>query len=290
MQQKQKHILRLIAVLAIFLSVYALWSRTTVDEKNPAVIQNINTKNVDTPNSGDTIDRLKAYSGAETKWGISPFSSGQPLEIDKEKQITGSTIPVKPITIPKPSIQKSIPDHPVFHPSITEWKTRTLSGVTYVFGQGNPAEVALMPDQILDILHCGPSAQDSAGYCPEGLGYVTPMFEKKLKAVLEHPYWERLITECVHEYKPLLYDGRFEKYVVSGYGRDINNLLTIDLKTGRKEIKRNESNTWNILYLRDALSSLGFDQDTGNWTPCLGKYSPILIQLLQETEGVYVSA
>jgi hypothetical protein len=234
MQQKQKHILRIIAVSIIFLSGYALWSHTTVDEKNPAVNQNINTNTVDTTNSGDTIDRLKAYSGAETKWGISPFSSGQPLEIDEETQITESTISVKPITIPKPSIQKSIPDHPVFHTSITEWKTRTLSGVTYVFGQGNPPEVALSENEMKTLRgKCGSiDDPDNTGYlCKEQDGYVSPEVEKYLYAALTDPNWSQLLGEC---YENLSYFQKLIDINTAQQFLDINKWIGIDPNSGRK--------------------------------------------------------
>mgnify|MGYP000060598551 CR=1 FL=1 len=182
-----------------------------------------------------------------------------------------------------------------------EWKSRdvTLSDgrtVHYVFGEGNPKEVALSPEEVEAYLLCktpflDPSYGNIEGQCTEGRGYVTPDFEHKLKALIEHPYWERLITECSHEYKASLnYSSEeFEHYVVEGYGRNLNHLIAIDPVTGRKEPSLANDRTMDFRTLKLRFISVAGPDDMGNYAPCMGQYAPTLITLFQELEGSYVS-
>lgn len=122
----------------------------------------------------DTGKRLETVANSGTNWSMSPFGTGKPLEEIKEEKRKF----VKPNT---------------------EWKTRTISGIAYVFGEGNPREVALSQTQLRDISKkCGTvSDPNNEGYlCKEGDGYVTPEVENYLKAALSDPNWEMLLTRC----------------------------------------------------------------------------------------------
>lgn len=122
----------------------------------------------------DTGKRLETYANSGTDWGMTPFGSGKPLtEAEKEK--------------------------PQFVKPNTEWKTRTISGVTYVFGEGNPREVALSQTELENLRKkCGSESDpNNLGYlCKETDGYVSPGVEKYLLDALSDPNWETLLTEC----------------------------------------------------------------------------------------------
>ena len=122
-------------------------------------------------------------------------------------------------------------EKPKFHKPNTEWKTRTLSGITYVFGEGNPREVALSQSQLEDIhKKCGTESDpNNEGYlCKEGDGYVTPEVEKYLKAGLSDPNWEKF-AGCFHPSERI-------SYILEPNFLDINTFLTINTQTGRKEL------------------------------------------------------
>jgi hypothetical protein len=178
--------------------------QTNTDTQKPT----ISAETVET----DMGKRLKTYANSGTDWGMSPFGSGKPLtEVEK-----------------KPKFQK---------PN-TEWKTRTISGVTYVFGEGNPREVAITTESLKQLKEkCGTiSDPDNLGYlCKEMDGYVTPNVEEAILAVLSDPHWEDLLGKCEenlrhNEDRSFTYDGLFHTDFF-----DINHWITIDWN-GKKEL------------------------------------------------------
>lgn len=107
-----------------------------------------------------------------------------------------------------------------------DWPTRTQNfngkAITYVFGQGNPAEVALNPDQYRGDGHW----QD----------YVTPATEAYLKAFLTDPNLKIFIDRCGHK-MGLDQDHSIADFdMTKGEDLDINKLLLIDPLTGRKQL------------------------------------------------------
>jgi len=175
----------------------------------------------------DTGKRLITLVNSGTNWGMSPFGSGKPLEDKKEEK-------------------------PKFMQPNTEWKTRTLSGITYVFGEGNPREVALSEQQLKDFMKkCGTESDpNNEGYlCKEGDGYVTPEVEKYLKAALSDPNWETLLTRCEENLRygeenlakpiPTIYDSKnpIVTYPIIAYTDflDINKWIIIG-SSERKEL------------------------------------------------------
>ncbi|NRH21283.1 hypothetical protein HOO68_04535 [Candidatus Gracilibacteria bacterium] len=127
----------------------------------------------------DTGKRLETIANSGTNWGMSPFGSGKPL-IEEEKK-------------------------PVFKKPNTEWKTRTLSGITYVFGEGNPVGIAMDRSQIEAMnTPCGNDVSlIEKGICDAELGfmYITPEIEKHLLAALSDPNWSKLATECENHFR-----------------------------------------------------------------------------------------
>ena len=173
----------------------------------------------------DTGKRLETFSNSGTDWGMTPFGSGKPLEEAEEET-------------------------PRFQKPNTEWKTRTLSGITYVFGEGNPREVALNQLELENLRKkCGTELDpENTGYlCKETDGYVNADVEKYLFAALSDPNWETLITECKQNltYNEEFFPSESEiannqngitfSIIVNSDFLDIENWIYID-HSGRKTI------------------------------------------------------
>lgn len=187
----------------------------------------------------DTGKRLETYANSGTDWGMTPFGSGKPLEEMEEEKL-------------------------VFQKPNTEWKTRTISGVTYVFGEGNPKEVALLESEIR-----GCSWQE--GGIPEctdnGAGYVDPLLEKLVYDVLNSSDWEPLLQNCEKELRhedeqnriTALDNGRPE--FVNFFNFDslsnlhsyisMEDIFIINSQTGRKNISREGYD--KLIFLRNYL-------------------------------------
>jgi hypothetical protein len=167
----------------------------------------------------DMGKRLKTYANSGTDWGMSPFGSGKPLEeVEEEK--------------------------PQFVKPNTEWKTRTISGVTYVFGEGNPREVALPESEMK-----GCSWQEGGDYCTDnGAGYVDPLLEKLVYDVLSSPDWEPLLENCEKDFRiidsflqnsdPFMHRITYDTLISLGQYISLEEIFTINPQTGRKNIRK----------------------------------------------------
>ena len=119
----------------------------------------------------------------------------------------------------------------------TNWKprTETINGkiLTYVFGKGNPPEVALQPQQYLATGNGnGPYAASGTKI---GLDYVTPEVEAILMSVLSNPALPVVLKSCgLNVDAPFIGADQF-----TSLSLDINNILTIEATSKRKVIDMN---------------------------------------------------
>jgi hypothetical protein len=202
----------------------------------------------------DTGKRLETLANSGTHWGMSPFGSGKPLTEEKK---------------------------PEFKKPNTEWKTRTLSGITYVFGEGNPKGVALDKHQLQTIRQkCGTQSDpDNIGYlCKESDGYVTPEVEKYLNLALSDNNFGHF-SQC---FPPNIL------YITAPNFLDIDTLLFIDSNTGRKEI--DIAKLMRILedlkYYINPPESYAENQEVD---ACMAKYGNRIYQNLYEVYRRYIS-
>lgn len=215
----------------------------------------------------DTGKRLETFANSGTDWGMSPFGSGKPLEEAEEE---------------KPKFQK---------PN-TGWKTRTLNingqWITYVFGKGNPREVALTPTNIQEESRaCELNPNPAPRICREGMyGYVTPEVEQALKRILESSLWEDLIVKCEKEYSVSTNNAQFNQDLLTPHALDISRFLIIDPDTGRKEL-----DTVEIQKVIRTLISVGnLDTESGVWqSSCTEQYGKPLYQMFENISELYSS-
>jgi hypothetical protein len=175
----------------------------------------INTGSVNIPQSGietDTGARLMTLAQSGTQWGMSPFGSGKPLTEGEKK--------------------------PEFKKPSTEWKTRTLSGITYVFGEGNPAGVATKLENLDGYMR-------HSGYV-DGVT-VRPKVETLLAQFLANPMLIIVINKC----GPLSIPGNSSAILTKGlpgilFTTDFSmeGMITINPSTGQKEL---DMEKWGLL-------------------------------------------
>ncbi len=145
-----------------------------------------------------------------------------------------------------------------FHVPNLEWESRDVTladGRTlhYVFGEGNPKEVALSPEEFKKAQDQCPTATDAdyiRSFCSEESGYMSSEVEKYLLLALSDAGWTDLLTSCkenlthgdisIDPSDPLR--PNFSSVSQSGYA-DMNNWITID-DQGRKNL-----NAGRLLYL-----------------------------------------
>ena len=174
----------------------------------------------------------------------------------------------------------------------TEWKTRTLSGITYVFGEGNPKEVALDANRIKELIRqceITPGTQDKI--CSEGFaGYVTPELEIALEHTLNNALWDRLVDGCQNQSNDPKYAEFVEKI---SHSRNINDYLFIDQSTGRKEL-----DTVHINDILNSIEDIGSTSDSamnGNrgleaqYIPCFENTGKILYRMLSNLNYSYIN-
>lgn len=174
-------------------------------------------------------------------------------------------------------------EKPKFIKPNTQWKTRTLSGITYVFGEGNPREVALSKGELQNIRKkCGnQSDPDSQGYlCKEGDGYITPEVENYLKVALSDPNWEKF-AGCFHPSERI-------SYILEPNFLDINTFLIINTQTGRKEL-----DVMKITRILDDLKNSVYPPE--DWpedaerNTCMSTYGTRIYDTLWEAYTTYIS-
>ena len=110
-------------------------------------------------------------------------------------------------------------EKPKFVKPNTEWKTRTLSGITYVFGEGNPKEVAIDQSQV-----------------KIGDGYVTAETEGALKALLESDEFTYILNKCYDVFDIGNIDTTKNNWEKFPPNLDMETMLIINPETKRKEI------------------------------------------------------
>jgi hypothetical protein len=140
----------------------------------------------------------------------------------------------------------------------TTWsdKTQNIDGqsVIYSLGSGNPQPVALTENQYA-----------SKGIYQPGILYVSSETEKALILFLNDPFLPILLTKCKSiinsDPSGTIFDTSIFDFSIDSFS--IENLLYIDKKTGRKEIRY-------IPMIGDMLSGfVGTSQRDGYWSQCL---------------------
>ncbi len=120
-------------------------------------------------------------------------------------------------------------ENPKFKKPNTEWKTRTINGISYVFGEGNPKEVALTGsmDEYLRTIN------PNTGNAP--YGYMNPQTEIALKEFVSDEKLTYVLEKCSDYFDP------WNKNQKPEWNRfppnlDLDTLLIVDPETGKKEI------------------------------------------------------
>lgn len=154
----------------------------------------------------NTGKSLETVSHSGNQWGGNPFESG--TSVPEEKVV----------------------NKPVFKKPNTEWKARTLSGITYVFGEGNPKEVA---PKLSDYKY------PNQDYFHDAI--VRPKTEKRLKEFLENPVLITVMNKCgslLQAESDPNFSNLLRNLPISLYTIDLSmeNTLLIDPITGRKVI------------------------------------------------------
>lgn len=267
--------MKIVFVLLLIIVVY--YAFTEYNKNNSEIL-----KTESKFNSGieiDSLKRIETYGKSGTNWGMSPFGSGKPLTEEEIPKI-------------------------VFKKPNTEWKTRTISGVTYVFGEGNPNDVALSNDNLKSILkkcdisnggQLPPSDEYKEYYaypCNEEDGYVTSDVEKFIKAAIEDDNWRQLIEQCSDNLQsvfhidenttsPYIANISYNKIVYENY-LDLDNFLYIDTN-GRKRL-----DVFRTYAVRDYLNyhtkqyyNEKQNPNFKNGLDCVDKYSNTILKNIQ---------
>ena len=218
MQFTQKHIIGIIISGLVLVGGYFAVQNNTPSQSDG--VNTISQSGIET----DTGKRLETVANSGTQWGMSPFGSGKPLTEEEKK--------------------------PEFKKPNTEWKTRTLNGITYVFGEGNPTGIAMTLDQIDAMTK---TCENNVGLAEKGIcniesglmSYVTPEVEKYLLLALSDPNWSKLATECEKNFRFL--EGMdsygnakndptyliFDRVFAPGF-LDIDRFMSVEPATGLK--------------------------------------------------------
>lgn len=114
----------------------------------------------------------------------------------------------------------------------TNWAPRTqiVSGkvVSYIFGNGNPPEVSLQPDQYVE--------KQVGKYWNPGVPYVTPAVEVGVKDFLSSSQLQAIYAACKKNGQAKI------STAMESLSLDINDYLLIDPKTGRKSLSNERIN------------------------------------------------
>jgi hypothetical protein len=238
-----KHILIPIVLLIILtIGYYQFYAPDSTDNnRNITDTKIVSSERIET----DSVKRLETVAHSGTDWGMSPFGSGKPLTEVEENT-------------------------PKFKKPDTKWEARTINGITYRFGEGNPKEVELSPEEIRDL--------QSKGY-----GYISPKAEYALKNLLESDDFIHILNKC----SDLLDIGNldttknnWEKWPPN---LDMETMLIIDPETKRKDI-----NNIYLAIIEPAFSYLVspvVDQNNPFRT-CIGDDFPMAIRAIGKMDTV----
>ena len=209
MQFTQKHIIGIIISGLVLVGGYFAVQNNTPSQSDG--VNTISQSGIET----DTGKRLETVANSGTGWGMSPFGSGKPLT-EEEKQ-------------------------PEFKKPNTEWKTRTLSGITYVFGEGNPKSVHEKFETF--------QGWDQNGYIDSNT--VRPKVEILLAQFLANPMLVTVTNKC----GSLTMPGNTSSPLAMGlpgvlFTTDFSmeGMLTIDPSTGRKQLDQEKFNLFGIVF------------------------------------------
>ena len=211
MQLTQKHIIGIsvVAVLAI-LGYFAV--QDTTPSQSDGVNISTGASSINTSTTTQT--------GSNTNWGPSPFVSGS-----SGSSYSGST---------NSGVM-------VFQMPNTEWKTRTLSGITYVFGEGDPKEVQPKFENF--------QGWDTNGYIDSTT--VRPKVEILLAQFLSNPMLVNVINKC----GPLTTPGSTSSPLAMGlpwvlFTTDFSmeRMITINPSTGQKELDIEKWGLFGIVF------------------------------------------
>ncbi len=214
MQLTQKHIISILVVVMLATLGYITLQNSTISSSDKVVTDTISQSGIEI----EAIKRLETVANSGTNWGMSPFGSGKPLTEE-----------------PKLNFQK---------PN-TVWKDRTINGITYRFGEGNPAGATPLSEEEKDAYKkCYYNTVVSSMDCPAvnqtGIrdGYVTPDIEQSLLELINHPSWERVLISCEQQFRKYEYPdwGMSYSQVMFEGALNLENMITIDSETSRKTL------------------------------------------------------
>ena len=175
-----------------------------------------------------------------------------------------------------------------FIPVSTQWATHRVRlhdgrEFVYVFGQGNPTELALNPD---DLKSCSYQEAGGPDCMDNGAGYVTAELEAKLLSVLSSPDWIELVKRCEPVFRSL---DRTPKASSGGDQIDMNTLielggyislsdiLTVNPGTGRKNLSEEGYKKLSALQEYLSLSRELEAQQSGSTPPCVEQFGSELV-------------
>ncbi|MBX9808972.1 hypothetical protein K2X92_01105 [Candidatus Gracilibacteria bacterium] len=282
MKPIQKYIILIIGLSLFLLLGYIGFQNNDSSQLDESLHTETNTNPHINTGANNTPKPSTTLSVDTNIWGGNPFQTGS----------TSTGELTKPET-PKPQTTKV-----VFQKPNTEWKSRTLSGITYVFGEGNPKEVALSVETMQqEFRQCEITPGSMARICRDGMaGYVSPEIERALKQVLESPLWGQLINLCSSEQRlnPGAFD-KFNKHILAPGALDISRFLIIDPDTGRKELA---ISTFNNIYsaivsvgadINDPRNDTGVRSTEGIFYPCVEQYGKPLADRLENIKVLYMT-
>jgi len=279
MQLTQKHIIGISIGAVLALLGYLQVQNNTTSQLDGGKISTVSQSGIET----DTLKRLKTFSESGTAWNMSPFGSGKPLEEEKKTEFK------------KPN---------------TEWKTRQVTlkdgrTLTYVFGEGNPKEVALDDKGIEDLAtKCADYSQIdylySIGSCmgnPSGTSRPLNMYkevEKYLRAGLSDPDWTHLALDCQSAFRETdkissLPIGYYDAIFASGY-LDMDSFISVNATTGRKSLDLYHIN--RIINDLDRATTSGGYYNTvapdNSYGKCVDRYSSHIVENLKQAVYWYL--
>jgi hypothetical protein len=168
--------------------------------------------------------------GSFTKESISKASQGE-----FSRNSSKPTLAINPIHI----LSGGVSIIPIFHQPILEWGTRTLSGITYIFGEGNPKEIQIkLQDEY--------NQQYADGFT------VRPETEKGLLEFLSNPMLATVVNKCGGFIRPR--DGMdigLEQHLPQAlFTTDfsLESMISIDLSTGTKILDSDKFDLFGLMF------------------------------------------